>query len=755
MNTLPQEQARTSSPAEWDLGGTPATPDLIEMSNDSSIVREIYYSYNPKITPNMSKEEGGKQTTGWIFESRKWSEPSITDMIRSHSYIPSKLKGGIKSKVNVEEVYNIVLDFDLGTPTWGEMVEKVKKFRFSCVLHTTVSHQKPKTDESTGIEVPDSVKDRYRLWIPLSKPISNTEYIGLKDYYLKIFPTIDKSSFEGSRYFKVNPDAQVYFHNSTKDAYGNNTELEFLDLVKEKILSVSPQNNSIGRPKTLKTNGDFSINDSVTLYDGTKVLYREITEKVRIICPFCNPAERQHPNTHNAFVDFNAAGQMYLYCSSEDTTYWSHPNELVSERSLLFFNETVGYASRIIPEGGYVVFKNNDDWQNYCYNNKIKPECKIFLPRVRIIFNPAMASGLQLKDGYFNMFEESEYLKNHDTTQPLFSGDDVLIQMEQQTPVIYELMMNIFGMKDYLKRFLNWNAVILKRRIKVDTAWLITSKEQGIGKGLMFDRILQPLFGNRQSILENGQRMGKNFNSLDQTQWLKVYDEVYLPGNPKENLARKEWLKYIITAREQTIELKGIDCFTMANHMNLILYSNNECPIFLDNNDRRFNVIRNENAVKTEKLSFYKDIPDMQNRIDEELPKFAELLLSFDFDVELANKAVDSTAKDKLQEIAADEYEEFVNALKAKDDSHFLLREIFPPSQNEMMFAHVFPLSSEGSEVESAIKNGYIPAKSMSKVCKFHFQGHYKTILSRLKLKGLEKLTKKIGGDPIAVYIVR
>ncbi len=48
------------------------------------------------------------------------------------------------------------------------------------------------------------------------------------------------------------------------------------------------------------------------------------------------------------------------------------------------------------------------------------------------------------------------------------------------------VMINVFGNEEYLLRFLNWNAVILQERTKVETAWVISTKEHGTGKGFNF-----------------------------------------------------------------------------------------------------------------------------------------------------------------------------------------------------------------------------------------------------------------------------
>ena len=174
--------------------------------------------------------------------------------------------------------------------------------------------------------------------------------------------------------------------------------------------------------------------------------------------------------------------------------------------------------------------------------------------------------------------------------------NQVVAELEKRCKVIYEILINIFGEKEYLERFINWISFILQERTKSYTAWLITSNVQGIGKDLLFIRILMPLFGEKQSQLMNGSRIAKNFNKIDMNCFLRGYNEVFSAGNAKENLHRKESLKDLITAPYQSIEIKGVDTFQTSNFMNFILFSNSEHPIFLDDEDRRFNVIRNDDA---------------------------------------------------------------------------------------------------------------------------------------------------------------
>lgn len=706
--------------------------------------KKLRYAWNPRVTSDLSKDEGGKQTYGWSFTETDWNEKELAEMIRTRSYIPSKLKDGHKILTKVLGVYNVVLDFDKNEPNLLNFLEEARRWKFSWVAHTTVNHQKEKINPDTKLAEPGTAVDKFRVIIPLSTPISNAEYELSVEFWLKKFPKLDTSSFQGNRYFLVNPKAEVFLHDF-KDADGNTV---FFDPYDSKMISVKQQ-----KKKNKKSLGDFEKGDGLLKYDGTNITYADIIEKTRVICPYCKPADRQDPSKQNAFVDFNDAGQMYLYCSSEDKTYWINPKEIDPSRSKLFFNEDVGFVARLLEDGNnFKVFKNNDDWLSYCNANNINYESKTFLPRRSIIFDPSKPSGLQ--EEYFNLFEQSIFLQNSRPSSNKLNDEQTTSQLKQNTPVIYELLLNVFGDEKYILSFINWNSAIINEREKVDTCWLITSHEQGVGKGLMFDRILKPIYGDKQSLMVNAARMAKNFNSQDLNCWLKCYDEVFKAGDTVENLARREWLKFIITSKEQTIELKGYDAFQVKNHMNLILFSNSDHPLFLENQDRRFNVIHNEDAKKVEALSFYDGIDNMRKKISAELQNFTYIILSYNYNKELANKAIVSVAKQNLQSLSSDPYADFAKALRNKDADYFLLAEIFPLTSEEKLFMKSKTKSAEEVEAEAAIIEGYIPAKFMSRIAKYHFQKtHYKKILERLKMNGITSQTHRLTiGNTISAY---
>jgi hypothetical protein len=712
-----------------------------DTENAQQSYKKLKYSYNPKLTSNLSKADGGKITEGWVLSETNWNESDLTNFVKTVSYLPSKLIDGKKLKKNVEEVYFLSLDFDKGVPSMQEYIKRSSSSKFSWFLHTTVNHQRTVSDE--GIEI--EVRDKFRVIIPLSRTITIDELGKIKEVMLERFPSLDKTCFDGNRYFKMNPNAITHINNFEDD--GN---VVFLNPDDERFRI---EKKKPGRPK--KEEETFSVIDEVTLEDGTsREIIGNFTGKTKIFCPYCDLSKRTNPNQHNAFIDLNEAGQYYIYCSSEDKTYWQDSKEIDAAKSKLFWNESVGGPSMIGYEsyngdGPLYIFKNAADFDNYCVQKNIDPNIRSYLPRREIIFNPGLKGGLN--DEYYNLFEETEFM-NKDysnlTTLPLTQAVD---ELKNRCKVIYEILINIFGEKEYLERFINWIAYILQEREKSYTAWLITSNVQGVGKDLMFRHMLMPLFGAKQSQMMNGSRIAKNFNKIDMNCFLRGYNEVFSAGNVKENLHRKESLKDLITAPYQSIEIKGVDTFQSHNFMNFILFSNSEHPIFIDEEDRRFNVIRNDDAVKVSDLSIYKEEKNLEPDIANELEDFANLVFTLEYDRELANHPVESEAKNRLKTLSKDEYEEFAEKLKAKDADYFLLDEIFPITDAEKDLG----LKSDIAEMVASIidSEGVIPARYMSKICKYHFHYHnYKSVLNRLRLKGVEENTRRVTGVSMKVY---
>ncbi len=273
-----------------------------DIQNAQQSFRKLKYSYNPQLTSNLTKADGGRITEGWIQSETNWNEKELIEFVKTTSYLPSKLIDGHKLKKNVEEVYFLTLDFDKNDPALEQFQESWKQTQFSWFLHTTVNHQKTVSDEGENIEA----KDKFRVIIPLSRPISLKELDSMEEFWKEKFPFIDTTCFDGNRYFKMSPDAITELHNYY-DLEGN---IVFLNPDDEEFKA---KKKKPGRPKLEEAT--FSKLDEVTLEDGTtKEIIGNISSKTKIFCPFCDHTTRTHPNKHNAFIDMNEVGQYYISC---------------------------------------------------------------------------------------------------------------------------------------------------------------------------------------------------------------------------------------------------------------------------------------------------------------------------------------------------------------------------------------------------------------------------------------------------------
>ena len=187
-----------------------------DTQNAQQSYKKLKYSYHPEITFELTKEKGGKKSKGWILTETNWTEVDLINLVKTTSYLPSKLKDGHKVKENVEEVYFLTLDFDKNDPALEQFKENWKATQFSWFLHTTVNHQKTISDEGDAIEA----IDKYRVIVPLSRSISLKELDAMEEFWKEKFPFIDTTCFDGNRYFKMSPDAITYLHNHT-DLEGN------------------------------------------------------------------------------------------------------------------------------------------------------------------------------------------------------------------------------------------------------------------------------------------------------------------------------------------------------------------------------------------------------------------------------------------------------------------------------------------------------------------------------------------------------
>ena len=151
------------------------------------------------------------------------------------------------------------------------------------------------------------------------------------------------------------------------------------------------------------------------------------------------------------------------------------------------------------------------------------------------------------------------------------------------------------GNRDYFRYLIGWMARLVKDPggIKPGTSIVLRGR-QGTGKGIYVNYFGQ-IFGPHFLHITNQYQVTGRFNAHLKDAVLVYIDEGFWAGDK----SAEGVLKGMVTERTHMIEPKGKDAFTVRNHVNLIIASNNSWVVPAGLEERRFFVL---------------DIPDSQMR---------------------------------------------------------------------------------------------------------------------------------------------
>jgi hypothetical protein len=230
-------------------------------------------------------------------------------------------------------------------------------------------------------------------------------------------------------------------------------------------------------------------------------------------------------------------------------------------------------------------------------------------------------------------------------------------------PHIYRLVMNLIPKYRERKRFLNWLAGILQTRQKQLTAWVLKG-EQGAGKGIFLDYVLKELFGRRQTVKVEDSDLQSDFNPWLKNTILVAFNEVAHDNNTRNNI--KSRIKAIITDPDVMINEKNIRNYFITNYVNCLFFSNEKVPLFIEQKDRRLNVVSTGPNLLT--FEWFKKDPEAYiNSIKSEVPRFAQFLMNWKYDPIQARTCINNDEKNAMVSVGLNKFEEFVIHLKKED----------------------------------------------------------------------------------------
>jgi DNA primase len=277
------------------------------------------------------------------------------------------------------------------------------------------------------------------------------------------------------------------------------------------------------------------------------------------------------------------------------------------------------------------------------------------LPVLKADFNVNSNERIDLEKEIINLFVPTEYMLLSKNLEAFFPKKDF--------PHIYRLLMNLFPKYRERKRFLNWLAGILQTRQKQLTAWVLKG-EQGAGKGIFLDYVLKELFGRRQTVKVEDSDLQSDFNPWLKNTILVAFNEVAHDNSTRNNI--KSRIKAIITDPDVMINEKNIRNYFITNYVNCLFFSNEKVPLFIEQKDRRLNVVSTgPNLLSFE--WFKKDPEAYINSLKSEVASFAQFLMNWKYDPIAAKTCIDNDEKAAMVSVGLNKFEEFAIHLKKAD----------------------------------------------------------------------------------------
>jgi hypothetical protein len=276
-------------------------------------------------------------------------------------------------------------------------------------------------------------------------------------------------------------------------------------------------------------------------------------------------------------------------------------------------------------------------------------------PVLKADFDVNINERIDYQNERMNLFIPTTYMLISKTTQTFHPRSDF--------PHIYSLIMNLIPKYRERKRFLNWLAGILQTRQKQLTAWVLKG-EQGAGKGIFLDNVLKELFGRRQSVKVEDSDLQSDFNPWLKNTIIVAFNEVAHDNSTRNNI--KSRIKAIITDPDVMINEKNIRNYLITNYVNCLFFSNEKVPLFIEQKDRRLNVVTTgPNLISFD--WFKKDPEAYINTLKSEVPNFAQFLMNWDYDPIAAKTYINNEEKSAMASVALNKFEEFAIRLKKAD----------------------------------------------------------------------------------------
>jgi len=215
-----------------------------------------------------------------------------------------------------------------------------------------------------------------------------------------------------------------------------------------------------------------------------------------------------------------------------------------------------------------------------CRSGSIKYNKVVFKPYGRVL--------PELNRRYMNLYHK-----------PIFN--EVSID-EQKMNAVQDLLSAICGDQPEVVEYVNkWIAQLIQfPERKPDTGLLFRSTEHGIGKNMLWDHMISPMLTKEYAMTVQGLKpVLERFNTSSMCKLLIIAEEGKEQTGPSKG-AVYDSFKALVTCKDCLYEPKGLEKIRMDNYTRYVVLSNNDNPLGITAEDRRFVVIEGNDRIKRE-----------------------------------------------------------------------------------------------------------------------------------------------------------
>ncbi|MFC1528113.1 primase-helicase family protein [Candidatus Neomarinimicrobiota bacterium] len=423
--------------------------------------------------------------------------------------------------------------------------------------------------------------------------------------------------------------------------------------------------------KKIKDIPYFTLDTELKCVDGTFIKARDVKEKTKIFCPFCDHKERGNPLKDNAFIDLKDSGDLLIYCSSCDSRYKGINGEgkyyLENNEAFLLQSEKLEVpVFRDILSDKYYIGDKSKRTKVFEYHSIAKQNIPNALKsrdmaipdkysEVEFDYDFADRRRQDLEHGFVNRYVAPEIL----LAEP--DKKNVFVVPEYTKKVMQHIVGNSQEVYDAL---INHLAHMVQTGTKLRVAFLFQGV-QGTSKGLWFNFSLAQIFGRLYCTQIQHGAFLKEFNTWLEHNYCLLVDEV--EANFTDNgdkLARV--LKQVIGDEYIAVEGKGTDIKNGRVNANLFFATNKRNGLTLESSDRRF-IIGNwqdENAYDRE---WWLGDDESKEQLKKEVPQFVGYLKCHKIDEKTLNRVVHNEARKVLIDLSKTNTTMFFENLRDKN----------------------------------------------------------------------------------------